>query len=344
MAENFWNGKRVMVTGGAGFLGSFVTQKLVERGASDILIPRIEYYNLTDRDSIRQLYADALLAVDTCPAHLRPAELNQKKSEFNLRPENLVVIHLAAHVGGIGANREHPAEFFYDNLMMGVELLHQGWQNGVGKFTAIGTVCAYPKFTPVPFKEEDLWMGYPEETNAPYGLAKKMMLVQSQSYREQYGYNSIFLLPVNLYGPRDNFNLASSHVIPALIRKSIEAQERGDREMVAWGDGSPTREFLYVEDAADGLLTATESYNASDPVNLGSGYEISIKDLTEMIIRLTGFEGNLTWDVSKPNGQPRRGLDVSRAKERFGWQAQMPFEEGMRRTIEWFRTNRDKIK
>lgn len=344
MAENFWTNKRVMVTGGAGFLGSFVTQKLTERGVTDILIPHIENYNLTDRDSIRQLYSDALLPVEKCPAHLRPAELNGKKSGFNLRPENLVVIHLAAHVGGIGANREHPAEFFYDNLMMGVELLHQAWQNGIGKFTAIGTVCAYPKFTPVPFKEENLWDGYPEETNAPYGLAKKMMLVQSQSYREQYGYNSIFLLPVNLYGPRDNFNLASSHVIPALIRKSIEAQERGDKEMVAWGDGSPTREFLYVEDAAEGLLAATENYNDSDPVNLGSGYEISIKDLTEMIIRQTGFEGKLTWDASKPNGQPRRGLDVSRAKERFGWQAQMPFEEGMRRTIEWFRANRDKIK
>lgn len=351
--ENFWNGKRVIVTGGAGFLGSFVTQKLFERGVADILIPRIEYYNLTERDSIRQLYADALLPAEKYPAHLRPAQLKQEPlrqeqrgqvSSFNLQPENLVVIHLAAHVGGIGANREHPAEFFYDNLMMGVELLHQAWQRGVGKFTAIGTVCAYPKFTPVPFREEDLWKGYPEETNAPYGLAKKMMLVQSQSYREQYGYNSIFLLPVNLYGPGDNFNPASSHVIPALIRKSIEAQERGDREIVAWGDGSPTREFLYVEDAAEGLLAATEKYNASDPVNLGSGHEISIKDLTEMIMRLTGFEGILTWDSTKPNGQPRRGLDVSRAKERFGWQAQMPFEEGMRRTIDWFKTNRDKIK
>ena len=341
MTENFWNGKRVMVTGGAGFLGSFVTQKLSERGATDILIPRIENYNLTDRDSIRQLYADALLPVGKCPAYLRPASLNQKPSGFDLQPANLVVIHLAAHVGGIGANREHPAEFFYDNLLMGVELMHQAWQNGVGKFTAIGTVCAYPKFTPVPFKEEELWMGYPEETNAPYGLAKKMMLVQSQAYREQYGFNSIFLLPVNLYGPGDNFNPASSHVIPALIRKSIEAQQRGDKEMIAWGDGSPTREFLYVEDAADGLLAATEKYNASDPVNLGSGHEISIKDLTEMIIRMTGFEGRLTWDTSKPNGQPRRGLDVSRARERFGWQARMPFEEGMRRTIEWYRTNRD---
>lgn len=353
MIENFWSAKRVLVTGGAGFLGSYVTQKLFERGVADILIPRIEYYNLTDRDSIRQLYADALLPAEKCPAHLRPTELKQQPlrqensgqvSGFNLQPENLVVIHLAAHVGGIGANREHPAEFFYDNLMMGVELLHQAWQNGVGKFTAIGTVCAYPKFTPVPFREEDLWKGYPEETNAPYGLAKKMMLVQSQSYREQYGYNSIFLLPVNLYGPGDNFNPASSHVIPALIRKSIDAQERGEREIVAWGDGTPTREFLYVEDAAEGLLAATEKYNASDPVNLGSGHEISIKDLTEMIMRLTGFEGILTWDSTKPNGQPRRGLDVSRAKERFGWQAQMPFEEGMRRTIDWFNTNRDKIK
>ena len=352
--ENFWSGKRVLVTGGAGFLGSFVTQKLFERGVVDILIPRIEYYNLTDRDSIRQLYADALLPAEKCPAHLHPAQIKQQLireehrgqqvSSFNLQPENLVVIHLAAHVGGIGANREHPAEFFYDNLMMGVELLHQAWQRGVGKFTAIGTVCAYPKFTPVPFREEDLWKGYPEETNAPYGLAKKMMLVQSQSYREQYGYNSIFLLPVNLYGPGDNFNPASSHVIPALIRKSIDAQERGEREIVAWGDGTPTREFLYVEDAAEGLLAATEKYNASDPVNLGSGHEISIKDLTEMIMRLTGFEGILTWDSTKPNGQPRRGLDVSRAKERFGWQAQMPFEEGLRRTIDWFNTNRDKIK
>jgi GDP-L-fucose synthase len=351
--ENFWVGKRVMITGGAGFLGSFVTNKLIERGVSDILIPHIENYNLTDRDSIRQLYADALLPVEKCPAHLRLAETNQSNtskghaetsSSFNLQPENLVVIHLAAHVGGIGANREHPAEFFYDNLVMGVELLHQAWQNGVGKFTAIGTVCAYPKFTPVPFKEEDLWNGYPEETNAPYGLAKKMMLVQSQAYREEYGYNSIFLLPVNLYGPRDNFNPASSHVIPALIRKSIEAQERGDKEIIAWGDGSPTREFLYVEDAAEGLLAATEKYNSSEPVNLGSGHEISIKELTETIMRLTGFTGKLTWDTTKPNGQPRRGLNIDRARESFGWQAQMPFEEGMRRTIAWFIANRDKFK
>ena len=258
-------------------------------------------------------------------------------------PARLVIIHLAANVGGIGANREHPAEFFYDNLMMGVELMHQAWKNGVGKFTAIGTVCAYPKFTPVPFKEDDLWIGYPEETNAPYGLAKKMMLVQSQAYREQYGFNSIFLLPVNLYGPRDNFNPKSSHVIPALIRKVIEAQERGDKEIIAWGDGSPTREFLYVEDAADGIVTATEKYNESEPVNLGSGYEISIKDLTEMIIRLTGFKGELKWDTTKPNGQPRRGLDVTRAKQKIGWAAKMNFEKGLVNTIEWYKANRKNI-
>lgn len=322
--STFWQGKRVIVTGGAGFLGSFVTEKLNQRGVTDIIIPRIENYNLTERDDIRRLLEDALAD--------------------GFDPKNLVIIHLAANVGGIGANREHPAEFFYDNLMMGVELMHQAWKRGVGKFTAIGTVCAYPKFTPVPFKEDDLWIGYPEETNAPYGLAKKMMLVQSQAYRDQYGFNSIFVLPVNLYGPRDNFNLKSSHVIPALIRKAIEAQERGDKELVVWGDGSPTREFLYVEDAAEGILAATESYNSSDPVNLGSGYEISIKDLAEMIVRQTGFEGKLVWDTEKPNGQPRRGLDVSRAKERFGWSAQVQFEEGMQRTIAWFKANRDKIR
>jgi len=323
MIDNFWAGKRVVLTGGAGFLGSFVVEKLKERGATDIFIPRVENYNLIDRDDIRRMYEEVRRGID---------------------PNNIVVIHLAAHVGGIGANREHPAEFFYDNLMMGVELMHQAWQNGVGKFTAIGTVCAYPKFTPVPFKEEDLWIGYPEETNAPYGLAKKMMLVQSQSYRDQYGFNSIFLLPVNLYGPRDNFNPASSHVIPALIRKSIEAQESGEKEIVVWGDGSPTREFLYVEDAAEGIVAATERYNSSEPVNLGSGFEISIKDLTETIMRLTGFDGKLTWDSTKPNGQPRRGLDVSRAKERFGWQAGMSFETGMQRTIEWYRANRSKLR
>ncbi len=323
MTENFWNNKRVVVTGGAGFLGSFVIQKLKAHGASDIFIPKIEDFNLVDRDDISRLYQQTLQGID---------------------PANMIVIHLAANVGGIGANREHPAEFFYDNLTMGVELMHQAWKNRVGKFTAIGTVCAYPKFTPVPFKEDDLWIGYPEETNAPYGLAKKMMLVQSQAYREQYGFNSIFLLPVNLYGPGDNFNPASSHVIPALIRKAIEAQDHGDEEIIAWGDGSPTREFLYAEDAAEGIVTATEKYNGSEPVNLGSGFEISIKDLTETIIRLTGFQGKLTWDTSKPNGQPRRGLDVSRAKEKFGWQAKMDFETGLKNTIEWFRTNRNRFR
>jgi len=321
--STFWQNKKVIVTGGAGFLGSFVIEKLKQRGATDIFIPRIENYNLVDPNDIKRLYVDALKGVD---------------------PKNVIVIHLAANVGGIGANREHPADFFYDNLMMGVEMIHQGYKNGIGKFVAIGTVCAYPKFTPVPFKEDDLWIGYPEETNAPYGLAKKMMLVQAQAYRQQYGFNTIFLLPVNLYGPRDNFNLETSHVIPALIRKAVEAGERGDKELQVWGDGSPTREFLYVEDAADGIVAAAENYNGELPVNIGSGYEISIKDLSEMIVRLTGFEGKLAWQTDKPNGQPRRGLDVSRAKELFGWGAQVSFEEGMKRTIEWFKANRDKIK
>jgi GDP-L-fucose synthase len=323
MTETFWQNKRVIVTGGGGFLGSFVIEKLKQRGATDIFVPRKKDYDLTDRHAIDRLYSDALKGVD---------------------PKDVVVIHLAANVGGIGANREHPAEFFYDNMIMGVELMHQAYKHGVGKFVATGTVCAYPKFTPVPFKEEDLWNGYPEETNAPYGLAKKMMLVQAQAYRQQYGFNAIFLLPVNLYGPRDNFNLQTSHVIPALIRKAVEAGERGDQELQVWGDGSPTREFLYVEDAAEGILTAAEIYNGDQPVNLGSGYEISIKDLTEMIVKLTGFEGKLAWQTDKPNGQPRRGLDVSRAKEYFGWSAQVPFEEGMRLTIQWFKENREKIR
>jgi len=322
-SSTYWKDKRVILTGGAGFLGSFVTAKLRERGATDIFIPTIEEYNLVDANDIRRMYANSLKGVE---------------------PGNVVVIHLAANVGGIGANREHPAEFFYDNLMMGVELMHQAYRNGLGKFVAIGTVCAYPKFTPVPFKEDDLWIGYPEETNAPYGLAKKMMLVQAQAYREQYGFNAIFLLPVNLYGPRDNFNLQTSHVIPALIRKAVEAGERGDKALPVWGDGSPTREFLYVEDAADGIITAAEKYNESEPINLGSGYEISIKDLAEMIVKYTGFKGKLAWQTDKPNGQPRRGLDVTRAREKFGWSAQVPFEEGMRRTVEWFMANRARIK
>ena len=323
MSENFWQNKRVIVTGGGGFLGSFVIEHLKQRGASDIFIPRKKDYDLTDRHAIERFYTDALKDID---------------------PKNVVVIHLAANVGGIGANREHPAEFFYDNMIMGVELMHQAYKHGVGKFVATGTVCAYPKFTPVPFKEDDLWNGYPEETNAPYGLAKKMMLVQAQTYRQQYVFNAIYLLPVNLYGPRDNFNLQTSHVIPALIRKAVETGERGDQQLPVWGDGSPTREFLYVEDAADGIVTAAEKYNGDQPVNLGSGYEISIKDLTELIVKMTGFEGRLVWQTDKPNGQPRRGLDVSRAKEYFGWSAQVTFEEGLRRTIEWFKENREKVR
>lgn len=307
--SRFWQEKRVCVTGGAGFLGSFVTAKLRERGAAEIFIPTIEQYDLVQPDSIRQMLDDS-------------------------NPD--IIIHLAAQVGGIGANREHPAEFFYNNLMMGVQLMHEAWLRGVQKFVALGTICAYPKFTPVPFKEEDLWNGYPEETNAPYGLAKKMLLVQSQSYRQQYGFNSIFLMPVNLYGPRDNFNPESSHVIPALIKKCIEAVQSGAETIEVWGDGSPTREFLYVEDAAEGILLATEKYNGSEPVNLGSGMEISIKDLVELIAKLTGFNGRLVWDTSKPNGQPRRRLNVERAEQEFGFKAKIDFEEGLRRTIEWY--------
>lgn len=253
-----------------------------------------------------------------------------------------LIIHLAALVGGIGANRARPADFFYINLMMGVQLMHEAWKYGVDKFVAVGTICAYPKYTPVPFKEENLWDGYPEETNAPYGLAKKMLLVQAQAYRQQYDFNAVFPLPVNLYGPRDNFDLETSHVIPALIRKYIEAKEQGKSQVVLWGDGTPTREFLYVEDAVDGLLLAAEHYNSSEPVNLGSGNEISIKDLAEMIAYLTGFEGELVWDTTKPNGQPRRALDVNRAKQLFGFHAETSLKEGLKRTIEWYQANKTK--
>ena len=339
MVNTFWKDKRVIVTGGAGFLGSFLVERLAKRGAADILIPHIDNYNLVDGGDIRRLLDDGMLTPEKRPSYLLPRGF-QPAPLPDFKPSDLVIIHLAARVGGIGANRDYPAEFFYDNLMMGVELMHQAWKRGVGKFIALGTVCAYPKFTPVPFREEDLWNGYPEETNAPYGLAKKMLLVQAQAYRQQYGFNSIFLLPVNLYGPRDNFNPASSHVIPAMIRKFLEAKERGDKEVILWGDGSPTREFLYVEDAAEGILLASEIYNAPDPVNLGSGYEISIKDLAEKVARLTGFEGKLAWDTSKPNGQPRRGLDVSRAEALFGFRATTPFEEGLRRTIAWYQDHR----
>jgi GDP-L-fucose synthase len=343
MTDKFFQDKRVIVTGGAGFLGSFLVEKLIQRGAADILIPHVEHYDLIDRDSIQRLLDDAMLSPDRRPGYLVPNGFNPVALP-GFKPTDLVIIHLAAHVGGIGANREHPAEFFYDNLMMGVQMMHQAWQRGVGKFVAIGTVCSYPKFTAVPFKEDEIWNGYPEETNAPYGLAKKMLLVQAQAYRQQYGFNAIFLLPVNLYGPRDNFDPASSHVIPALIRKCMEGQARGDKEIVVWGDGSATREFIYAEDAAEGILLASEKYNDSSPVNLGSGYEISIKNLAEMISRQTGFEGRLVWDTRKPNGQPRRGLDVTRAKTLFGFQAGMDFEEGLRRTINWYRQNRKEKK
>jgi GDP-L-fucose synthase len=305
----YWTTRRVMVTGGAGFLGAWVVRKLRQRGCQNIFVPRSQDYDLRHGEDIRRAISAAA-------------------------PE--IIIHLAARVGGIGANRAHPAEYFYDNLMMGVPLLHEAWRAGVSKFVAIGTVCAYPKFTPVPFREDDLWDGYPEETNAPYGLAKKMLLVQSQAYRQQYGYNSIFLLPVNLYGPGDNFDPESSHVIPALIKKCVDAKTRGGDAIEGWGDGSPTREFLYVEDAAEGILLAAEHYNDSQPVNLGSGKEVSIKELVEMISRLTGFEGRIVWDTTRPNGQPRRSLETSRANRLFGFKAQVGFEEGLRQTIEWY--------
>jgi len=307
---NFWQDKRVMVTGGNGFLGKNIVRKLQGRNAAEVFVADIDQYDLRKLDDIRHALADS-------------------------KPH--IVIHLAARVGGIGANREHPAEYFYDNLMMGVPLLHESWVAGVDKFVALGTICCYPKFTPVPFKEENLWDGYPEETNAPYGLAKKMLLVQSQAYRQQYGFNSIFLMPVNLYGPGDNFDPASSHVIPALIKKCVDAVENGENEVVVWGDGSPTREFLYVEDAAEGILLAAERYNRSDPVNLGLAFEISIRDLVAIIARETGFNGKIVWDTTKPNGQPRRKLDTSRAERDFGFRAQVSFEDGLHHTVAWYK-------
>lgn len=308
-----WREKRVVITGGAGFLGSFVVEKLRERGCTQLWVPRSKDYDLRNRDAIVRLYEEA-------------------------RPH--LVIHLAAVVGGIGANRANPGRYFYDNAIMGIELIEYARQCGVEKFVATGTICAYPKFTPIPFHEDDLWNGYPEETNAPYGLAKKMMLVQAQSYRQQYGFNAIYLLPVNLYGPRDNFDLESSHVIPALIRKCIEARDAGQENVTLWGDGSPTREFLYVEDAAEGILLAAERYDGDQPVNLGTGSEIAIRDLAELIAKEVGFKGQVVWDASKPNGQPRRCLDTRRAEELFGFRAQIGFQEGLRRTISWYEAAR----
>jgi GDP-L-fucose synthase len=312
----FWTGRKVVITGGAGFLGAHVARKVQERGCQTVTIPRSRDFDLRKEESIIRLFENTL-------------------------PD--LVIHLAAVVGGIGANRRHPGKFFYDNAIMGLHLMEQARLFGVGKVVVIGTVCAYPKYTPVPFQEAELWNGYPEETNAPYGLAKKMLLVQSQAYRQEYGFNSIYVLPVNLYGPGDNFDPEDSHVIPALIRKCLEAVEAGQEEVMVWGTGGASREFLYVEDAAEAILLAAEHYNDPEPVNLGSGIEISIKELVELIAELTGFKGRLVWDTTKPDGQPRRCLDTDRAKQTFGFCAQTDFREGLRRTIAWYRRHRSQV-
>jgi GDP-L-fucose synthase len=303
--------KRIAITGGKGFLGTHLIKKLKEeRKCENIIIVDLPEYDLRNIDDIKKMYVEQ-------------------------KPD--IVIHLAAVVGGIGANRENPGRFFYDNAIMGIQLIHEAYLSKIEKFVALGTICAYPKFTPVPFKEENLWYGYPEETNAPYGLAKKMMLVQSQAYREQYGFNSIFLLPVNLYGPGDNFNPNSSHVIPALIKKCIDAKKNNENEIIVWGDGSASREFLYVEDAAEGIILAAEKFDGSEPVNLGAGFEIFIKDLVHLIAELSGFKGEIKWDTTKPNGQPRRCLDTTRAFEKFGFKSKTDFREGLAKTIEWYK-------
>lgn len=308
--------KRIVVTGGAGFLGRQVVEQLLKAGANldKILIPRSREYNLCNYEACQKVVQG-----------------------------QDIIIHLAAHVGGIGLNREKPAELFYDNLMMGTQLIHCAYEAGVEKFVCVGTICAYPKFTPVPFKEDDLWIGYPEETNAPYGIAKKALLVQLQAYRQQYNFNGIYLLPVNLYGPEDNFDPRSSHVIPALIRKVYEAQQRGDKQLPVWGDGSPSREFLYSTDAARGIVMATQSYNEPDPVNLGTNHEVKIRDLVETLCELMGFEGEIVWETDQPNGQPRRCLDTQRAKEKFGFVAEVGFKEGLKNTIEWYRQHAEPV-
>lgn len=309
----FWTNRRVLVTGGHGFLGSLVVEKLRDRHPSAVIAVGSKDYDLRDREMVVRCLRDA-------------------------RPQ--IVIHAAAVVGGIGANRLHPGKFFFDNAIMGIQLIEECRRFGIEKLVCLGTICAYPKFTPIPFHEDDLWNGYPEETNAPYGLAKKMLLVQLQAYRREYGFNGIYLLPVNLYGPRDNFDPESSHVIPAMIRKFTDARQSGAGEVVLWGDGSPTREFLFVEDAADGILAAAERYDGEDPINLGSGQEISIRDLAALVAREAGFSGGIVWDSSEPNGQPRRRLDTSRAATAFGWLARTPFDEGLRRTVTWYREQR----
>ncbi|HOT72925.1 MAG TPA: GDP-L-fucose synthase [Anaerohalosphaeraceae bacterium] len=314
--SGFFENKRVVVTGGAGFLGRYVVEGLRQRGCRQILVPRSAQYNLVRMDDVIEMYEQ-------------------------MRPD--IVIHLAAVVGGIGANRKHPGRFFYENLMMGVQLMEQAWLRSIEKFTAIGTICAYPKFTPVPFREEDLWNGYPEETNAPYGLAKKMLLVQSQAYRQEYGFPSIYLLPVNLYGPGDNFDPQSSHVIPALIKKCVDAVEQGRDFIECWGTGNVSREFLYAADAAEGILLATEFYDKPEPVNLGTGKEITIRALAELIASLTGFDGQIRWNPSMPDGQPRRCLDTRRAKEEFGFEAQTDLHSGLRAAIEWYRSHRERL-
>lgn len=305
--------KQILVTGGAGFLGSHVVRKLREKGYSNIFVPRSREYDLVDIEGVKRIYRDA-------------------------KPD--VVIHLAAKVGGIGANLKNPGKFFYENLIMGIQMIEEGRSCGIEKFVAVGTVCSYPEYTQVPFKEEDLWNGYPEQTNAPYGLAKKMLLVQLQSYSKQYGFNGIFLLPANLYGPGDNFDLETSHVIPAVIKKCFDAVRDRKNEIVLWGTGNATREFLYVEDCAEAIILAMERYEESEPVNIGTGKEISIKDIVNLIAKLTGFRGRVLWDTSKPDGQPRRLLDVSKAKEKFGFVAKTILEDGLRRTIEWYRKRR----
>ncbi|MFA5393088.1 MAG: GDP-L-fucose synthase [Candidatus Ratteibacteria bacterium] len=306
---SFWKNKRVLVTGGSGFLGSFVVDKLKKRGCRNIFIPKIQDYNLVEMKSVKKVYRDS-------------------------RPE--IVIHLAARVGGIGANLKNPGSFCYDNLMMGVQLMEIGRRYNLEKFVVLGTICAYPKYTPVPFREKDLWNGYPEETNAPYGLAKKMLLVQAQAYRQQYEFNAIYLLPVNLYGPGDNFDPESSHVIPALIRKCFEAKKEKTGQITVWGTGKPTREFLYAEDAAEAIILAAEKYNRPEPINIGAGFEISIKNLTYLIVKLVGFKGKIIWDTSKPDGQPRRCLDISRAKKEFNFTARTPFTKGLAKTVAWY--------